>query len=79
MHTIRFKLETTVYDRQVMEKRFRALSHIHNVMVKHAKKLLKKLAANAEYQELKKQHSALKKNRRCPHQIRSWKNRCLPR
>ena len=61
MHTIRFKLETTVYDRQVMEKRFRALSHIHNVMVKHAKKLLKKLAANAEYQELKKQHSALKK------------------
>jgi len=59
MHTIRFKLETTAYDRRIMEKRFRALFHIHNVIVKHAKKLLRKLAANAEYQDLKKQYSAL--------------------
>ena len=59
MHTIRFRLETTSYDGQVMEKRFHALSHVHNVMVKRAKKLLKKLRFHAEYQELKKQYTAL--------------------
>lgn len=61
MHTIRFRLKTTSYDRQAMEKRFHALSHVHNVMVKHAKKLLKKLKFHAEYQELKKQYIELGK------------------
>ena len=61
MHTIRFRLKTTSYDRQAMEKRFHALSHVHNVMVKHAKKLLKKLKFDAEYQELKKQYIELGK------------------
>lgn len=59
MHTLRFKLETTAYDEQVIEKRFHALSHVHNVMVKHAKKLLKRLKFHAEYQELRKQYAAL--------------------
>lgn len=61
MHTIRFKLETTAYDEQVMEKRFHALSHIHNVMVKHAKKLLKQLRFHKEYQDLRKQYAVLGK------------------
>ena len=49
MHTVRLLLKTTVYDEQVMEKRFRAAAHIHNVLVKHAKRLLKKLEHDAEY------------------------------
>ena len=35
MHTVRLLLSTTEYDKQVLEKRFRAVSHIHNVLVKH--------------------------------------------
>lgn len=62
MHTIRFNLETTAYDEQIMEKRFRALSHVHNVMVKHAKKLLKQLRFHKEYQNLRRQYVALGQN-----------------
>lgn len=61
MHTIRFKLETTTYDEQVIEKRFHALSHVHNVMVRHAKKLLKQLRFHKEYQDLRDQYIALGK------------------
>ena len=42
MHTIQIPLRTTKYDKQVINKRFHALSHVHNILVKHAKKLLKK-------------------------------------
>ena len=77
MHTIRFKLETTSYDEQTMEKRFHALSHVHNVMVKHAKKRLKKLQFHAEYQEWKKQYIVLCKKQELSPLIRSRKNSCL--
>lgn len=42
-----------------MEKRFHALSHIHNVLVKHAKKLLRKLERDKEYQALRTDYCAL--------------------
>lgn len=61
MHTLRFKLKTTAYDEQIIEKRFHALSHVHNVMVKHAKKLLKQLRFHKEYQELRTQYAVLGK------------------
>lgn len=61
MHTVKFPLKTTAYDEQVIEKRFRALSHIHNVMVKHGKKLLKKLEHHAEYQSFKAEYVVLSK------------------
>lgn len=38
MHTIRFKLETAAYDGQAMEKRFHALTHVHNVIGEACKK-----------------------------------------
>ena len=56
MHTLTLRLLTTKYDCQVMEKRFHAVSHIHNVMVKHAKKLLKRLKHDKEYQTLKTEY-----------------------
>lgn len=61
MHTVKLRLQTTKYDRQVIEKRFHAISHIHNVMVKHAKKLLKRLKYDKEYQTLKAEYVELLK------------------
>ena len=59
MHTVRLLLSTTEYDEQNAEKRFHALSHIHNVLVKHAMKCLKKLSCDKEYQFLKAEYGAL--------------------
>lgn len=66
MHTIRFKLETTAYEEEVLEKRFHAISHVHNVMVKHAKKCLKRLRFHKEYQELRRQYGLLKDDKEMP-------------
>jgi len=49
MHTVRLLLATTKYDEQIINKRFHAVSHIHNVLVKHARKCLKKLSCDKEY------------------------------
>jgi hypothetical protein len=60
MHTLRMPLITTAYDNQVIERRFRMISKIHNATVSHAKSLLKKLNDKeyrkllAEYRELNK-------------------------
>jgi len=50
MHTLRLLLNTTEYDESVIDKRFHALSHIHNVMVKRARKLLIRLQHDKTYQ-----------------------------
>ena len=64
MHTIQLLLKTTAYDRQVLEKRFHVVSHVHNVMVKHAKKCLVSLNHDSEYLSAKSEYcSLLKKNR----------------
>lgn len=49
MHTVQLLLKTTKHDVFIMEKRFHAISHIHNVLVKHAKKCLKRLNYDAGY------------------------------
>ena len=59
MHTVRLLLATTEHDEYVIDKRFHAVSHIHNVLVKHARKCLKKLSYDKEYQALKKEYSAM--------------------
>ena len=61
MYTVRFLLKTTAYDEKVLEKRFRAAAHIHNVLVSHAKKLLRKLEHNGEYQSCRETYAALLK------------------
>ena len=61
MHTVRLLLDTTEYDKYVINRRFHAVSHIHNVLVKHAMKLLKKLSFDTEYQNLRQQYGALLK------------------
>lgn len=59
MHTVRLLLATTEHDEYIIDKRFHAVSHVHNVLVKHARKCLKKLSCDKEYQALKKEYSAL--------------------
>lgn len=64
MHTVKLLLSTTEYDKQVLDKRFHAVSHIHNVLVKHAKKCLKRLSCDKEYQTLKAEYSTLLKKKK---------------
>lgn len=61
MHTARLLLKTTAYDCQQMEKRFHALSHIHNVCVRHCIHLLQKLKHDPEYQSCLEQYTDLLK------------------
>jgi len=61
MHTVRLLLDTTKYDEYIINRRFHAVSHIHNVLVKHAMKLLKKLSFDTKYQNLRQQYGALLK------------------
>lgn len=61
MHTLQLRLKTTAYDRQEITRRFYALSHIHNVLVKHAKKLLCQLEHNKEYQGMLTEYRTLSK------------------
>lgn len=61
MHTVTLPLITTSYDCQIMEKRFYAISHVHNVLVKHARKLIRSLDYDNEYQALKAEYIALLK------------------
>lgn len=66
MHTVCFKLKTTAYERKELARRFFALSHIHNVLVKHVRKLLIRLEHDAEYQEVLKEYRALLKKKTTP-------------
>ena len=50
MHTLKLPLILTNSDKKLLEKRFRLLAHIHNVLVKHVKKLLRILAKDNQYQ-----------------------------
>ena len=61
MHTVQLLLKTTEYDCQVMEKRFHAVSHVHNVLVKHAKWCLKRLGHDKAYQSAKADYCTLLK------------------
>ena len=61
MHTLQCHLSTTAYDGQVLLRRFRMLWHIHNQMVKHARKLLHVLERDREYRRLPSGYKELQK------------------
>lgn len=73
MYTVRLLLATTKYDEQIINKRFHAVSHIHNVLVKHSKKCLKKLSCDKEYQSLKAEYSAILKKNKISKEERAYK------
>ena len=49
MHVLRLPLRPTESDKHILEKRFCCIWHVHNVVVKYAKKQLNKLFAEKEY------------------------------
>ena len=53
MHTVRLKLKTDKEQKDMLERSFHALSHIHNVLVAHVRKLLCRLEHNHEYQDMR--------------------------
>ena len=58
-HVISLPIITNPYEEQLMNRSFHALSHIHNVLVKHVRKLLIQLEHDHEYQELRNQYLLL--------------------
>ena len=65
MHTVRLRLKTTEYDDYEINRCFHAISHIHNVLVKRAKYLFKKLKHHDEYQACLNEYiGLLKKTKR---------------
>jgi len=79
MHVVRLKLLTTAYDEAILEKRFHAISHIHNVLVKHAKYSLKKLSCDKEYQSLKAEYILLLKKNKLSVDEKSYKKQLSSR
>ena len=57
MHVLKLPLTTTASDCQEIERRFHAACHIHNVLVKHARKLLNRIRNDREYQRLKDEYT----------------------
>ena len=50
MHVLRLRIILQSGDRELLDKRFRIMNRIHNVIVSHAFKLLRILRRNKEYQ-----------------------------
>lgn len=63
MHAVQLILRPTEYEKVVINKRFHAVSHIHNVCVKHAKKLLMQLNHDKEYQSWRGEYCVLSKQK----------------
>lgn len=64
MFVLRLPLKATEMDRREIGRRFNAVSHIHNVCVKHARKLLRKLEHDPEYCSCLAEYSALLKKKK---------------
>ncbi len=52
MHSLPLKIKLKPGDHELLDKRFRIMARIHNVMVKHAEKLLRILRRDKEYGRL---------------------------
>lgn len=63
MHTIELLINTTKFDRKELSTRFFMLAHVHNVCVKHARKLLNSLKTNKQYQDALKEYRELKESK----------------
>ena len=61
VYTVQLSLKTTEYEEHIINKRFHALSHLHNVLVKHAKKCLNYLFHDEVYLSLKLEYGSLLK------------------
>ena len=63
MHTVQLLLKTSKYERHEIDRRFRALAHLHNVCVKHARKCMIRLQHDKRYAELRQLYNELVKRK----------------
>lgn len=49
MHTVQLLLKPSKYERYEIDRRFRALAHLHNVCVKYARKCMVRLQYDKDY------------------------------
>lgn len=61
MHTVQLLLRPTTYERAEIERRFHAVSHIHNVCVKHMRRQIALLLRDQEYQDWRAEYILLSK------------------
>lgn len=61
MHTVQLLLKPTTYERAEIERRFHAVSHIHNVCVKRMQKQLALLVKDEEYHGWRMEYRSLNK------------------
>ena len=62
MHTVQLLLRPIAYEKIEIERRFHAISHIHNVCVKHMRKQLSILLRDREYQTWRSEYIVLIKS-----------------
>lgn len=74
MHTVQLLLKPSKYERYEIDRRFRALEHLHNVCVKHARKCMVRLQYDKDYAALRQQYlelsKKLSKKKNCQRKIR---------
>ena len=61
MHTVQLLLKPTTYERAEIERRFHAVSHIHNVCVKRMRKQIALLLKDEEYRNWRTEYGSLSK------------------
>lgn len=61
MHTVQLLLKPSKYERYEIDRRFRALAHLHNVCVKYARKCMVRLQYDKDYAALRQQYMELSK------------------
>lgn len=61
MHTVQLLLKPTTYERAEIERRFHAVSHIHNVCVKRMRKQIALLLKDEEYRNWRTEYDSLSK------------------
>ena len=73
MHTVQLLLKPSKYERHEIDRRFRALAHLHNVCVKHARKCMIRLQHDKRYAELKQLYNGLLKKEKLSKKEKSQK------
>ena len=75
MHTVQLLLKTSKYERHEIDRRFRALAHLHNVCVKHARKCMIRLQHDKRYAELRQLYNELVKKEKMSKEEKSQKKK----
>ena len=62
MHVLRVKIKLQPGDAELLNKRFGIMANIHNVIVKYAQKLMRKLQRDKNYQKLLNEYKKCSKD-----------------